>query len=261
MHVAIAPSPVETASPDEAARVASTGKAERSSQTLTRALDILDAVRGGPINLPDLERQLGLSRSTVHRLATALVERRLLSHDHRKGYRLGPRLMDLGFLAHEATDLAAVAQPTLDAISQRLDEATNLAVRHGDDVVYIARSPSRRRGVMVRHRVGDRNRIRDTALGRALMLDAPQDIWDDYFRPEELRLATRERFTRHIDENGDRIYCVASPIRDASGAIVAALSLSSIPQYMTPERLEEGGRSVIEGAATISRRLGWGWTT
>lgn len=234
-----------------------TGK-ERSSQTLTRALDILDAVRGGPINLPDLERQLGLSRSTVHRLANALVERRLLSHDHRKGYRLGPRLMDLGFLAHEATDLASVAQPTLDAISQHMDDATNLAVRHGDDIVYIARSPSRRR-VVVRHRIGDRNRISDTALGRALMLDSPAEVWSQYFPPEELPAANHDGFTRHIDEDGDRICCVASPIRDASGAIVAALSLSSIPQYMTPERLEQAGRSVIEGAEAISRRLGWGW--
>jgi len=238
--------------------VEATGKAEKSSQTLTRALDILDVVRGGPVNLPDIERQLGLSRSTVHRLATALVERRLLSHDHRKGYRLGPKLMDLGFLAHETTDLATVAQPTLDAISQHMDDATNLAVRHGDDVVYIARSPSRRR-VVVRHRIGDRNRLKDTALGRALLLDAPLELWSEYFPPEELRSAVQDRFTRHIDENGDRICCVASPIRDASGAIVAALSLSSIPQYMPPERLERAGRCVSDGADTISRRLGWGW--
>jgi DNA-binding IclR family transcriptional regulator len=245
--------------PETAAPIKAAGKAEKASQTLTRALDILDAVRGGPINLPDLERQLGLSRSTVHRLATALVERRLLSHDHRKGYRLGSRLMDLGFLAHEATDLATVAQPTLDAISNRMDDATNLAIRHGEEIVYIARSPSRRR-VVVRHRIGDRNRIQDTALGRAMLLDTSPEVWSAYFPPEELGAALQDRFTRHIDQAGDRICCVASPIRDASGAIVAALSLSSIPQYMTDERLEQAGQCVIDGAETISRRLGWGWT-
>jgi DNA-binding IclR family transcriptional regulator len=257
MQVAIAP-PAVDAFPEAPAPAEASGKPERSSQTLTRALDILDAVRGGPIGLPDLERQLGLSRSTVHRLASALVERRLLSHDQRKGYRLGPRLMDLGFLAQEAIDLAAVAQPTLDAISQRTDDATNLAIRDGDDVVYVARSASRRR-VVVRHRIGDRNRIADTALGRALLLDAPSNVWAEYFPPEERKLAIEDRFTRHVDAEGDRICCVASPIRDASGAIVAALSLSSIPQYMTAERLEQAGQCVIEGADAISRRLGWGW--
>ncbi|MGH1556703.1 helix-turn-helix domain-containing protein [Caulobacter segnis] len=77
-------------------------KAERVSQTLLRALDILDAARGGPIALTELERRLGLTRSTAHRLASALVDRRLLTHDARKGYRLGPKLMDLGW-AREAT--------------------------------------------------------------------------------------------------------------------------------------------------------------
>ena len=74
MQVVIAP-PTVDAFPEAPAPVEAGGKPERSSQTLTRALDILDAVRGGPISLPDLERQLGLSRSTVHRLATVPLGR------------------------------------------------------------------------------------------------------------------------------------------------------------------------------------------
>ena len=91
------------------------------------------------------------------------------------------------------------------------------------------------------------------------MLDASPDVWRQYFPLEEHGSAVRDRFTRHIDEEGDRICCVASPVRDASGEIVAAISLSSIPQYMSAERLEQAGRSVIEGADAISHRLGWGW--
>jgi len=231
---------------------------EGASQTLTRALDILDAARGGPIVLTELERRLGLSRSTVHRLATALVERRLLTHDARKGYRLGPKLVGLGFQARESTSLIAIAQPVLDALSQSMDDATNLAVRDGDDIVYIARSPSRRR-VAVRHQVGDRNLIAATALGRALMLDAPQEAWRVHFPTEDQKGAAGVGYARHLDEEGDCICCVAAPIRDASGAIVAALSLSSIPQYMGDGRLEIAAGEVVVAADTISRRLGWGW--
>ena len=233
---------------------------EASSQTLTRALDILDAARGGPIVLTELERRLGLSRSTVHRLATALVERRLLTHDARKGYRLGPKLVGLGFQARESTSLAAIAQPVLDALSQSMDDATNLAVRDGDDIVYIARSPSRRR-VAVRHQVGDRNLIADTALGRALVLDASAEDWRTYFPHEDQQAAAGVGYARHLDEEGDCICCVAAPIRDASGATIAALSLSSIPQYMSEGRLEIAGGHVVAAADTISRRLGWGWET
>ena len=223
-----------------------------------RALDILDAARGGPVALTELEQRLGLTRSTAHRLASALVERRLLTHDSRKGYRLGPKLMDLGFQARESTNLAAVAQPFLDAVAQDLDDATNLGVRNGDDVIYIARSPSRRR-VAVRHQVGDRNLIANTALGRALMLDAPEETWSTYFPHEGQGEARANGFVRHFDEAGDCIRCLAAPIRDASGAIVAAISLSSVPQYMDDARIALASRSVIEAADQISRRLGWGW--
>lgn len=233
-------------------------KAERVSQTLMRALDILDAARGGPVALTELEQRLGLTRSTAHRLASALVERRLLTHDSRKGYRLGPKLMDLGFQARESTNLAAVAQPFLDAVAQDLDDATNLGVRNGDDVIYIARSPSRRR-VAVRHQVGDRNLIANTALGRALMLDAPEETWSTYFPHENQNEARANGFVRHFDEAGDCIRCLAAPIRDASGTIVAAISLSSVPQYMDDARTALASRSVIDAADQISRRLGWGW--
>lgn len=235
-------------------------KTEKASQTLMRALDILDAARGGPVALTELEQKLGLTRSTAHRLASALVDRRLLTHDPRKGYRLGPKLMNLGFQAQESTSLAAVSQPFLDALAQEMDDATNLAIRDGDDVVYIARSPSRRR-VAVRHQVGDRNRVSNTALGRALLLDAPRDAWSIYFPDEDQRTAQSEGVGRHFDEAGDCIRCVAAPIRDASGAIVAAMSLSSIPQYMDETRMELASQGVIDATIGISRRLGWGWET
>lgn len=235
-------------------------KTEKASQTLMRALDILDAARGGPVALTELEQKLGLTRSTAHRLASALVDRRLLTHDPRKGYRLGPKLMNLGFQAQESTSLAAVSQPFLDALAQEMDDATNLAIRDGDDVVYIARSPSRRR-VAVRHQVGDRNRVSNTALGRALLLDAPQDAWSVYFPDEDQRAARSQGLGRHFDEAGDCIRCVAAPIRDASGAIVAAMSLSSIPQYMDEARMELASQGVIDATIGISRRLGWGWET
>lgn len=235
-------------------------KTDGASQTLTRALDILDAARSGPIVLTELERQLGLSRSTVHRLASALVERRLLTHDARKGYRLGPKLVGLGFQARESTSLVSVAQPVLDALSQSMDDATNLGVRDEDQIVYVARSPSRRR-VAVRHQVGDRNLIATTALGRALLLDAPEETWRVYFPHEDQKAAAGVGFARHLDEEGDCICCVAAPIRDASGAIIAALSLSSIPQYMGEGRMEVAAGRVVEAADAISRRLGWGWAT
>lgn len=66
------------------------------AQSLSRAIDILEIVAEGPISLPDLTARMGLSKTTVYRLATKLVERGLLSATGRTGYRIGVRLRDLG---------------------------------------------------------------------------------------------------------------------------------------------------------------------
>src|SRR3546814_9882927 len=70
----------------------------KGSQTLLRGLDILDQVVDGPIALAELSARMGLTRSTTHRLATALIDRGFLIFMPRKGSRLGPKLLHLGFI-------------------------------------------------------------------------------------------------------------------------------------------------------------------
>jgi DNA-binding IclR family transcriptional regulator len=60
-----------------------------------------------------------------------------------------------------------------------------------------------------------------------------------------------------LEENEDQIRCVAAPIRDASGAIVGAISVSSAAQYMSPERMMSLSHSVRQTAADICQELGW----
>jgi len=227
-----------------------------ASSSLLRALDVLDVVSAGPTALADLAERLSLTRSTAYRLAAALADRGLLRHNSRKGYQLGPRILALGYQARESIDLLATAQPVLDALSLETEDATNLAIRDGDDVVYIARSPGRRR-LVVRHDLDDRNRIDATALGRALLWDASDQEWQSTFPGEGREQARALGFARHFDEHDDAICCVATPIRDASGKVVAALSLSSAQQYMPEARMETTGRLVADAAKAISRQMGW----
>ncbi|KQZ00040.1 hypothetical protein ASD21_22530 [Caulobacter sp. Root1455] len=239
--------------------------ADRASQTLHRALDILEAVAEGAHSLKAFEERVGLTRSTTHRLASALVDRGLLSAVGRD-YRLGGRLVQLGHQASERLGLGDVARPVLAALSAETQDATNLGTAAGDDVLYVAQAPGRRR-LEIRHRVGDRNRIRDTALGRALLIDTPAR-WaalfsDDPNAPEaaafrrDMEAARRRGHALHLEDGGDSIRCIAAPIRDASGAIVAAISLSSVPQYMDEARMAELAPQVVEAALEIGMALGF----
>ena len=60
-----------------------------------------------------------------------------------------------------------------------------------------------------------------------------------------------------LEENEDQIRCVAAPIRDAGGEIVAALSVSSAAQYMADDRMRELSKDVVATAQAISAELGW----
>jgi DNA-binding IclR family transcriptional regulator len=225
-----------------------------SSQTLARAMDLLDVLREGPRDLKGLQTRLGLSRSTVHRLASLLVDRQLLAVTDRR-YRLGPGLIHLGFKAQEQRDLITIARPFLADLTTETEEATNLAVRDGDEIVYVAQVPGRRR-VAVRHSVGDRNLVAGTALGRALLTDVDAAARTRLFR--DTVWAFVEGCVLHREEGGDRICCIAAPIRDASGTIVAALSLSSTPQYMDADRMRVLSPRVRAAAAGVSMELGFG---
>jgi DNA-binding IclR family transcriptional regulator len=240
--------------------------ADRASQTLHRALDILEAVAEGAHSLKAFEARVGLTRSTTHRLASALVDRGLLSTSGRD-YRLGGRLVQLGQQAQERLGLAEVGRPILAALSAETQDATNLGAVAGEDVLYVAQVPGRRR-LEIRHRVGDRNRIRDTALGRALMMDAAPAQWEALFAenpasPEasaflrDMEAAREAGHALHLEDGGDSIRCIAAPIRDASGAIVAALSLSSVPQYMDLARMTALAPRVADAALEIGRGLGF----
>src|SRR3546814_15124217 len=103
----------------------------KGSQTLLRGLDILDQVVDGPIALAELSARMGLTRSTTHRLATAMIDRGFLIFMPRKGYPLGPQLPHLGLRAHSQVALLQLARPYIEAPAARRGDPVHL--RHADN--------------------------------------------------------------------------------------------------------------------------------
>ncbi|PXA90772.1 transcriptional regulator [Caulobacter sp. D4A] len=231
-----------------------TDSAQKLSQTLHRGLDILEAVAAGCASPAQIAERLSLSRSTTYRLAALLAERGHLNAGGH-GYKLGPRMFALGASAARAVDLPRLAQPILEGLTRDTGDAANLGVRDGDEVIYVAQSPGTRR-LVVRHGVGARNRLRQTAMGQALMLDSDDEAGETPEWTAVMRQARTRGLGFHRDEFGDAIVCIAAPVRDAAGAIVAAISLSTIPQYLDDERLERLRGQVREAGQALSRRIG-----
>jgi len=246
-------------------------KPSAGSQTLLRGLDVIEAMADGPVTLADLATRLGLTRSTTHRLATALIERRYLTFTPRLGYQFGPKLLELGFLAQRQTDVVQVARPHLEELAATTEDTVHLGVLDGERALYLDKIAGRRR-VDISSRIGDRHPLTSTGLGKALLIDHPPQNWAALFAQDQatgapaidyavwegrMRGYAESGHTFDLEENEDLIRCVAAPIRGAGGAIVAAISVSSAAQYMSDERMADLAHDVREAAGAVSRELGW----
>jgi DNA-binding IclR family transcriptional regulator len=246
------------------------GAKASGSQTLLRGLDVVDALIDGPLPLTELSEKLDLTRSTTHRLASALVDRRLLSFRPREGYSLGPKLLELGHAASQQMHLPRVARPWLEQLSAATDDTVHLGVLDGRHALYLDKVPGRRR-INIGSRLGERHPIASTGLGKALILDKTEPEWIDFYAPEgasidsaaravwleRMRGYAQKGYAFDLEENEDQIRCVAAPIRSVEGKIIAALSVSSAAQYMSDARMAELTRTVRDAADAISGDLGW----
>ncbi len=261
----------QNASNEESDKSQSSPSPVQGSQTLLRGLDMLDKVIDGPVKLAELSQRMGLTRSTTHRLANALIDRGFLTFLPRVGYQLGPKLLQLGFLAQSQADIVQIARPIIEDLAASTEDTVHLGRIDGDFALYLDKIPGRRR-VEISSRIGDRQPLTSTGLGKALLLDSDAGEWHRVFEADRaagapaadygLWLARMQDYARagyafDLEENEDQIRCVSAPIRDASGRIVAAISVSSAAQYMDDGRMAALSGEVRDTADRISHALGW----
>ena len=245
------------------------------TQTLIRGLAVINAVAAGDRDLKAICAKIGVARSTTHRLASCLVQERYLRVLPGVGYALGPRLIELGFLAREAFPIAVLARPYLDTLAEQTGDTIHLAVRDGDEVLYLDKIPGKK-GLEMRSRVGHRMPLAATGVGKALLLDDTPEQWEALFeiggpvsphaaggRQDAQAFMARmqdyaaQGYAFDLEDNEPSIRCVAAPIRDTSRAIVAALSVSSTVPYLSVARMRELVPVVTKVAADISGELGY----
>ncbi len=241
------------------------------TQTLYRGLAVLQAVADGADCLPRIGEAIGCTRSTTQRLVSALVEQRFLRTGPGHDYTLGSKLIELGFRAREMVPVATVARRFLVALAMRTQDTVHLGVTEGSEVLYIDKIPGQR-GLEMRSRVGHRMPLAVTGIGKALMLDMTSEqwrrlhaaasaqakhprCWDVY--EADLRAYAGSGVAFDFAENEIGIHCVAAPVRDASGGIVAAISVASAAQHMPEDRMRALAPEVAEAARAISKELGW----
>lgn len=243
--------------------------APKGAQTLLHGLAVLRAVADGARDLPTIQQRLGLPKSTVHRLVQALRFEGYL-RDTSAGISLGATLIELGFRSLGDNPIAHVAAPVLDALSKQVLDTVHLAVEDHSTVLYLTKIPGRR-GAEMRSQVGYRMPLTRTGIGKAMLIGAPQR-WAAQWAVERTEgddeaaerdfLAKMKHYRSHgfaydLEENEPGIRCVAAPIKDASGAVIGAVSVSATAPYMPSDRMAQLVPTVKGAAAMISREMGY----
>jgi IclR family pca regulon transcriptional regulator len=251
------------------------------SQSLERGLAILSAFGSdrSTIGVSELSRDLGLSRSTTHRYIATLASLGYLQQDaETKRYRLGPRVLDLGFAAINSMDVREVSLPHLQVLTDTTGFTANLAILDGGDVVYIERCRTSRSGqgeIDLNLHVGSRLPSYCTAMGKALLAFVPEERFEQIIDGVELvargpntitdRVALRAEMARirtmgvavNNEELAYGLRSIAAPIRSSSGHVVAALNLAVHRSMVSiDDLLAQYGPTVKRTADMISEEIG-----
>jgi IclR family pca regulon transcriptional regulator len=252
-----------------------------TSQSLERGLAILSAFDSDRplIGVSELSRELALSRSTAHRYIATLAQLGYLQQDpDSKRYRLGPKVLDLGFSAINSMDVREISAPHLRRLSDETGHTVNLAILDGTEVVYIERCRTAQPGqreIDFNLHVGARLPAYCTAMGKAILafvseerreeiigrIDfvprGPNTLTDPQAFRAELERIRVSGIAVNDEELAYGLRSIAAPIRSHSGEVLAALNLA-IHRTMgsMDELLARFGPAVQKTATDISLGMG-----
>jgi DNA-binding IclR family transcriptional regulator len=244
------------------------------SQTVDRALSILIDLGTGPKSLDQLVGLLDVHKSTALRLLRTLESQGFAQHDERHRYRLGPRLFALAHQALDGIDVRRLAAPHLAALNQAHGHTVHLAAYVDGAVVYIDKYESRH-PVRMASRIGGVAPAHCTAVGKVLLAGMPATRRTAAF--ERLRferctantITDAELFAAELDrvaaqghaqdraEHEDYINCIAAPIRDAAGNVLAAASISVPEPVLGFDGVLALLPDLLAAVGAASAELGW----
>ncbi|HKN12139.1 MAG TPA: IclR family transcriptional regulator [Candidatus Binatus sp.] len=248
-----------------------------SSQVLDRVVRILECF--GPertdLRLVEIVAATGLHKSTLYRLLEAMRAHRLIGFDAESGcYHPGLKLFEIGSLAAGRFALERHAHPTLEHLATVSGETAHLCVLDGSDVVYVAKVECTRT-LRIPSAVGQRNPAYCTGVGKAILAFLTPEQIESYIASTPLKPFTRKTLISSKElkanlgqvtvqgyavddqEREEGVRCVAAPVRDHAGEVIAAISIAGPSIRVTKERIAGLASHVVQAADEISAAIGY----
>jgi IclR family KDG regulon transcriptional repressor len=246
-------------------------------KVLDKTFSILDILlqHDSSMHMTEISEKLGLYPSTIHRILDTLKHWGYVEQDPKsQKYRLGLKLLELGMAKLHQMDLVKEATPYLKELVNKYNETIHIGVLEEGEVLYLAKEESSQTIRMISY-VGKRAPLHCTALGKVLLtyLSAEErkeilgekalprltenTITDKRELEKELDKVKEQGFALDREENEKYVRCIAAPIRNYQGEVIAALSISS-PIFRIDKNAQNNLKeALIETSEKISKRLGY----
>jgi DNA-binding IclR family transcriptional regulator len=246
-----------------------------SVQSVDRAVSVMELLaRRGSVGVTEVANEIGIHKSTAHRLLTTLRARGLVEQDATtEQYRLGFALVLLASTVTADLDVLRCARPVCERLSEQTHETVTVAVLEDDDAVVIHQTVSKSSALSVDW-TGRHTPIHATAAGQIFLSHMPEDqrrrilrgplerfTENTLFAPatlEERARETRDRgYGSTVEELEIGLNAVGVPVHSSDGAVVATVSVSGPAFRLPAEDIPEVAKVVKDAASEISWCLGF----
>lgn len=250
---------------------------ENTVKSVGRALDIIRIVssRKSGLGVTEIAKQMDINKSSVYRILVTLAQYGYIEQDtETERYKLGYKFLEISSRLLESIDLRAEAKPFLEELEKATNEVIHLCVYDQGEVVYIEKLEGSET-LRTHSKVGKRAPMHCTSVGKAILANLPHTIVLEIIERRGLPRHTEHTITEttafikelnkirqagyalDLEENEDGITCIAAPIFDHLGAVIASVSISGPRLRMTDECLEGLKGQVMTAGKQISKRLGF----
>lgn len=251
-------------------------------QSVERAIEILDCLADHPkgCGIAELSKNLGLSKSTIHRIITTLKHKEYVAQNKENDkYQLGIKILGLSSSIINNMDLIDIAKPYINEFANKVDEVIHLCIpdESYSNIIYVDKiSPENTsRTITMSSSIGKKAPIYCTASGKLLLSQYSDDkikelLKDvDFIKYTENTITNIDTFLDEIHEIRKNSYaldnveydtgviCIAVPILDRTNKIVAATSLSSVTLFNNMDDLLKYKNEFMNTAKNISKLMGY----
>jgi len=246
-----------------------------SNKTLNRALKVIELMshNHGPMKLQDIAEKTKIPDSTVVRILNTLVENRYAQQDYdTKKYFLTLKLSYIGNLISSQLSIRDIVKPFLVELSEMSNESACLAIEQDFMAVYIDSIEGPSSLLRTLHLIGKTAPLHCTGVGKSLMLNYSGNDIDRYIEKKGLvsftnnSIKTKEELIHELgkvkaqgyavddEECEEGVRCVAAPINDYMGKVMASISITGPSSRLTDEKIEVLKEYVMDIAVKISEK-------